>query len=152
MTLQEFEPWQAELSRAYAAEQVAAGVWTADEALDRALEGSAALLPDGLATPGMLLLLGVLPDGTRVGRVWIGLQHPRGIAGCAFVYDLEVEPEHRGRGLGRELLSLGERAARDHGARAVELNVFGTNATAIALYASAGYRVVTQQMRKELAD
>ena len=36
------------------------------------------------------------------------------------------------------------------GVAAAELNVFRDNARAIGLYASAGYRVVTQQMRKDL--
>ncbi|MBC8993576.1 N-acetyltransferase, partial [Micromonospora chalcea] len=33
---------------------------------------------------------------------------------------------------------------------ALELNVFGTNETARKLYETSGYRVVTQQMRKDL--
>ncbi len=33
---------------------------------------------------------------------------------------------------------------------ALELNVFGSNSGAIALYRSAGFAVATQQMRKEL--
>jgi ribosomal protein S18 acetylase RimI-like enzyme len=150
MTEDEFEEWRHALARAYADEQVAAGNWQPDDALELALDGNAALLPQGLATPGMLLLKGVLEDGTPIGRLWIGLRHPRGLPGCAFVYDLEVDEEHRGAGSGRALLAAGEAVARSHGAGALELNVFGGNTRAIGLYSSAGYRVVSQQMRKEL--
>ena len=150
MTESEFESWQRTLARAYADDQIAAGNWRPDDALERALEGNAALLPQGLASPGMLLLAGVLEDGTPIGRLWIGLSHPRGTPGCAFIYDIEVDEEHRGAGHGRALLAAGEAVARSHGAGSLELNVFGGNTRAIALYSTAGYRVVSQQMRKEL--
>lgn len=150
MTDPEFSEWQEALARAYADEQVAAGNWQPGDALRLATEGNAALLPHGLGTPGMLLLTGILDDGRPVGHLWIGLSHPRGVPGCAFVYDIEVAPEHQGAGYGRALLTAGEAVARAHGAEALELNVFGGNARAIALYSSSGYRVVSQQMRKDL--
>jgi ribosomal protein S18 acetylase RimI-like enzyme len=150
MTEAEFEEWRYAIARAYADEQVAAGNWLPGEALHLAGKGNADLLPQGLGTPGMLLLRGVLDDRTPIGRLWIGLTHPRGVAGCAFLYDIEVDDEHRGAGHGRALLAAGEAVARSHGAAALELNVFGNNARAIGLYASTGYRVVAQQMRKEL--
>ncbi|MEU1809885.1 GNAT family N-acetyltransferase [Micromonospora aurantiaca (nom. illeg.)] len=151
MNPDEFDRWQEELAAGYAREHVTAGNWTPEKALDRAREASAAFLPQGMATPGMLFLVGELADGSPVGRLWIGLTHPRGLADCAFLYDIEVAAGHRGRGLGRALLAAGERAAREHGAQALELNVFGANETARKLYETSGYRVVTQQMRKGLS-
>jgi ribosomal protein S18 acetylase RimI-like enzyme len=150
MTDAEFAGFRSATARAFADEMVATGRWSPEEALERALQGSAELLPQGRATPGMLLLTAVLDDGTPVGRLWLGLTHPRGTPDCAFVYDIEVAEGHRGAGLGRALLAAGEDVVRSHGVAAVELNVFGDNARAIGLYASAGYRVVTQQMRRDL--
>ena len=150
MNPDEFDRWQDELAAGYAREHVTAGNWTPEEALDRAREATAGFLPQGMATPGMLFLVGELADGSPVGWLWIGLTHPRGLADCAFLYDIEVAAGHRGRGLGRALLAAGERVAREHGAQALELNVFGTNETARKLYETSGYRVVTQQMRKDL--
>ncbi|MCM0674365.1 GNAT family N-acetyltransferase [Micromonospora phytophila] len=150
MSREEFDRWQTDVVDAYAQEQVAAGNWTADEALGRSQEANAALLPQGMATPGMIFLLGVLADGTPIGRLWIGLAHPRGVAHCAYLYDIEVVAERRGQGLGRVLLAAGERVAQERGAHALELNVFGSNTPALSLYGSAGYRVMTQQMRKGL--
>jgi ribosomal protein S18 acetylase RimI-like enzyme len=148
MTQSEFDDWQQAVARAFADEQVAAGVWSEDEALDLALQGNAVILPNGLATPGMLLLKGILEDQTPIGRLWIGLVHPRGVPNCAFLYDIEIDQEYRGMGYGRALLGAGETVAKTNGAKQIELNVFGSNATAIQLYSSAGFRVVTQQMRK----
>ncbi|MGN9810052.1 GNAT family N-acetyltransferase [Micromonospora sp. BQ11] len=147
----EFDIWQQAIARQFADAQVAAGLWTEEEALDRAVEANRTLLPDGLDTRHMILLRGVLADGTPIGRLWIGLTHPRGVAGCAYLYDIEVDPGFRGRGLGRALLAAAEATARDHGATHLELNVFGDNPTAIGLYSTAGFEVVTQQMRKRLS-
>jgi ribosomal protein S18 acetylase RimI-like enzyme len=147
---EEFDEWQTEFAAAYAQEQVSAGAWTAEEALTRARESNASLLPRGLATPGMIILTGVLADDTPIGRLWISLTHPRGVRHCAFLYLIEVAEEHRGRGLGRALLAAAEAAAREHGARALELNVFASNTSAISLYRTAGYQVTTQRMRRDL--
>lgn len=150
MTPGEFEQWQAALATAYAAEQVAAGRWAADGAVHRAREENARLLPQGLATPRTLLFTAVDGAGEPVGRAWVTLDHPRGAPDVAFLYDIEIAEAHRGKGYGRALLAAVEQATRETGVGALELNVFGTNAPAIALYDSAGYDVVTQQMRKAL--
>lgn len=150
MTPAEFVLWQEELSQAYADEQVAAGNWPAEGALERSRRENAESLPQGLNTPDMLVLNGVLADGTVIGRVWVALRHPRGVPDCAFLNDIEVVPEHRGQGLGRALLEAAERAVVAHGVGALALNVFGQNTTAQALYDSAGYQVTSRQMRKPL--
>lgn len=150
MTAPEYAQWQREIAEEYAREQVAAGRWPEEGAVQRALDENARLLPDGPGTARMLVLRGVDAAGEPVGRAWVGLDHPRGAPGIAFLYDIEVVPERRGSGYGRALLAAIEEAARDAGATALELNVFGGNAAAIALYSSSGYDVVTQQMRKAL--
>ena len=150
MTAAEFDEWQDALAEDYAAEQVAAGRWPYEGAVRRAREESARLLPQGPATERMLVNLAVDADGEPVGRSWVALDPPHATAGIAFLYDIEVVESRRGQGLGRALLTATEDAARRAGATALELNVFGRNAAAVALYDSAGYAVVTQQMRKPL--
>ncbi len=150
MTPAEFAAWQHQIAEAYAEEQVSVGNWPAEQAYERALASNAESLPQGLQTPGMVMLMGVRSGGEVIGRVWIGLTHPRGTPDCAFLYDIEVDAEHRGQGLGRALLEAAERAVAERGVGALELNVFGTNTAALALYEFAGYRVTTQQMRKRL--
>ncbi len=129
MTDAEFTEWQDVLARAYADDQVQAGNWAPEEALDRAREDSAARLPRGLDTPGMLLLTGVRPDGEPVGRIWLALEHPRGTADCAFLLDIEVDEAHRGRGHGRALLAAAEDAAWSRGLSALELDVLGSSSS-----------------------
>jgi ribosomal protein S18 acetylase RimI-like enzyme len=150
MTPAEFDEWQAAIAEEYAEEQVAAGRWQRAGAVQRARDEDAQLLPQGLETARMLLLRGVDVDGEPVGRAWVGLDHPRGAPDVAFLYDIEVIENRRGSGLGRALLEAVEDATREAGAAALELNVFGRNHTAISLYSSSGYDVVTQQMRKSL--
>ena len=150
MTPAEFDEWQAAIAEEYAEEQVAAGRWQREGAVQRARDEDAQRLPQGLETARMLLLRGVDDDGDPVGRAWVGLDHPRGAPDVAFLYDIEVIETRRGSGLGRALLEAVEGAARQAGAAALELNVFGRNHTAISLSGSSGYDDVTQQMRKSL--
>ncbi|MCD5347202.1 GNAT family N-acetyltransferase [Agromyces sp. H3Y2-19a] len=148
MTRTEFDEWQLAIAGEYAEEQVEAGRWPREGAVQRAIEENARLLPDGLETARMLILRGIDDHDEPVGRAWVGLDHPRGAPGVAFLYDIEILETRRGTGLGRALLEAVEHATRAAGAEALELNVFGRNTAAISLYASAGYDVVTQQMRK----
>ncbi|OJF10120.1 GNAT family N-acetyltransferase [Couchioplanes caeruleus] len=146
----EFDEWNEATRKVLAASQVAIGNWSSENAPELARKARRDLLPDGLATEGMLFLKGLRPDGTPVGAAWLGLTHPRGVPDCAFLYFIHVDEAHRETGYGRALLSAAEEAALSHGMKSLELNVFGFNAPAIHLYETSGYRVVTQQMRKSL--
>ncbi|MFT7710876.1 GNAT family N-acetyltransferase [Clavibacter tessellarius] len=134
----------------YAARQVEAGIWPASDARGRAAAETARLLPEGIATPRTLLLRGLDEDGAGVGSAWVALDHPNGSPETAFLFEFLVDASRRGSGYGRALLSAVEDATRDAGLPALALNVFGANRVAIALYASAGYEVTAQQMRKPL--
>lgn len=57
----------------------------------------------------------------------------------AFVSDLVVLPEHRGRGIGRRLLARAERHARQRGAALLKLAVLAENTAARRLYEELGY-------------
>ncbi|GIF15034.1 GNAT family N-acetyltransferase [Actinoplanes teichomyceticus] len=150
MTADEFDAWHEAVMRSFAEAQTDAGVGTFEENLRRVREAQAALLPRGRQTPGMLFLNGVGPDGVVVGAMWIGLEHPRGFPGCAFLYEIAIDEAFQGAGYGRALLTAGEEIVREHGLTGLELNVFAANTRALNLYTTAGYRVITQQMRKDL--
>ena len=68
----------------------------------------------------------------------------------AWIYDIEVNPEHQGKGYGRALLHAAEQQAAQHGSKAIGLNVFGTNTVARRLYESSGDQITSMNMRKEL--
>jgi ribosomal-protein-alanine N-acetyltransferase len=57
----------------------------------------------------------------------------------AYIQTIEVTPERRGRGIGRELLRLIESAAQSAGAQIIWLHVDAENTSAIHLYEMHGY-------------
>lgn len=87
-------------------------------------------------------------DGT-VGYLWIG-RDTSDDATAWWVWDILIEPEHRGKGYGRAAMLLAEDHARATGARTLGLSVFGHNRAARALYESAGFEITTVKMRKRL--
>jgi ribosomal protein S18 acetylase RimI-like enzyme len=150
MTDDEFSDYRERSVAAYADDIGRAGRWPADEAMAQAEKQFAELLPDGARTEGMLVLAADDDTGTRVGSLWLGLTHPRGMTGSGYLWDIEVRAERRGLGYGRSLLVAGEDLLRSHGLSAVALNVFGDNETARRLYATNGYQTVSQHLRKAL--
>ena len=63
----------------------------------------------------------------------------------AYIQTIEVAPEARGRGVGRELLGRIEDSARLAGAGLIWLHVEETNAAAIRLYEAQGYHCESRQ-------
>jgi ribosomal protein S18 acetylase RimI-like enzyme len=150
MTSAEFESLRDRIIREYAAEHVAAGNWAPEVAETRAAQQTDELLPKGVDTPGVLILMAENPDGDAVGFVWLALERQPGVGGGAWIYDIEILPEFRGRGFGRALLAAAEAEAAAHGVDSIGLNVFGNNLRARNLYESAGYDVSAMQLRKVL--
>ena len=72
--------------------------------------------------------------------------HPR-----AYVDVLVVAPEAEGRGVGRALLAYVESWAKRLGCLEVVLDVFATNAEALAFYERCGYRPDHIRMAKSLS-
>jgi ribosomal protein S18 acetylase RimI-like enzyme len=67
-----------------------------------------------------------------------------------FVFDIEIDAEHRGRGLGRAAMLAAERVVADAGRSVIGLNVFGPNRRARRLYESLGYRTESMQLAKDI--
>jgi ribosomal protein S18 acetylase RimI-like enzyme len=102
-----------------------------------------------LELPGSTLYV-VEADGSAVGRLWLA-ERESGGRRVLFVYDISIDPQHRGRGYARRAMQLAETEARARAAAAVELHVFGANEVARGLYRSLGYAEVSVLMRKDLA-
>jgi ribosomal protein S18 acetylase RimI-like enzyme len=148
MTTAEFESWQVDATSLFAADAARAGGEQIDAARDRALTLFSRLLPAGLDTDRTWLVKVLDPGGVDVGVLWVG-QHPDR-ADALYVFRVEINEPHRGRGLGRAAMHAAEQLARDAGATGIGLNVFGDNDTARALYDSLGYTTVATQMIKIL--
>jgi RimJ/RimL family protein N-acetyltransferase len=143
-----FREYRRHLARDYAADKVQAGVWSADEAEDKAAKELEGLLPDGTLTRGHYLY-SVRDESVpaEVGLLWIS---PRdsGAGRTLWIYDIIVHDRFRRRGYASRILHLVEDKARELGASKVELHVFGHNHGARALYANAGYKPTSTIMAK----
>lgn len=74
----------------------------------------------------------------------------RGPAGA--LYDIVVDPVHRGHGVGAKLLDATLEALRVRGAPRVVLSTATRNETAQRLFTRAGFRSTMIEMTRELAD
>jgi RimJ/RimL family protein N-acetyltransferase len=136
----------------YAADKVKSGVWSADEAEDRAAKELEGLLPDGTLTRDHYLY-SVRDESVpaEVGILWIS---PRdsGAGRTLWIYDVIVRDGFRRRGYASRILHLVEDKARELGAAKVELHVFGHNHGARALYEKLGYTPTSIVMAKPVTD
>ncbi|RZE87479.1 GNAT family N-acetyltransferase [Streptomyces albidoflavus] len=137
MTEGEYAQWETASREAYAQEWANRGL-PEEQARARSEASYRDNLSQGLATPGVTFGV-VEADGAPAGHVWVSSgQAGPGVPG-AYVFDIEVRPEFRGRGLGRALMLLAERAAFDTGDSLIGLHVFADNTPARRLYDSLGY-------------
>ncbi|MET7292642.1 GNAT family N-acetyltransferase [Streptomyces griseoloalbus] len=143
MTEAEFGPWLAEGEEDYARVWTERGV-PEDEARAKAAKDHAVLLPEGRATEDMLFSV-LEHEGTPVGTLWLAVRGEQ-----AFVFDVQTDAAHRGRGHGRTLMLLAEAQSIAAGKRIIGLNVFAGNTPAERLYDSLGYGTTRYSMYKAL--
>ncbi|MEW2450200.1 GNAT family N-acetyltransferase [Streptomyces parvulus] len=143
MTPDEFDAWRAHESERYARTWMERGLPEA-EARAKARRDHETLLPRGADTENTRFSV-LEHEGTRVGILWLALQEDR-----AFVFDVEADPAHRGRGHGRTLMLLAEAGAIEAGRPLIGLNVFAGNTAAERLYESLGYRTTRSVFHKSL--
>lgn len=147
MTAAEFAAYHDHSVREFAEQLVSLGGGDPATAQAESERQMVELLPDGLGTDGQHLLVAE-DDGVRVGILWVGARRDR--SDLWWVWDVEIDSDHRGRGYGRATMLAGEDHVRAQGVQRLGLNVFGGNAAAIALYDDLGYAVDAQQMSKPL--
>lgn len=92
-------------------------------------------------------------DGDVIGYSYAGVEgydymSLRGPAGV--LYDIVVDPAHRGRGVGRLLLDATLHALQAQGAPRVVLSTAEQNESAQRLFARAGFRRTMIEMTREL--
>ncbi|HZF89260.1 GNAT family N-acetyltransferase [Streptomyces sp.] len=143
MTDAEFVAWHADEWEQYARSWIERGV-PESAAYAKARRDQEQLLPRGLATENMRFSV-LEHEGTRVGILWLALRDDK-----AFVFKVEADEAHRGRGHGRALMLLAEIQAVSAGRRVLGLNVFAGNTPAERLYASLGYETTLYALQKPL--
>jgi len=151
MTQEEYDRLSPAVIDSFAAKLLEAGHATSPEdARTQTLAQIEQLLPEGVGTSWMLLLAAEADGDGIVGQIWLSLPGTAAHPDTAWVYNVEVSPEHRGKGFGRAIMLAAEGELRGRGVDRLGLNVFGSNRTAIALYDSLGFAVTSQQMSKPL--
>jgi len=113
--------------------------------------GYGAFLGRQLAEPNIVLLVAER-DGEVVGYTYAGIEGTdymalRGPAGV--LYDIVVDPAHRGQGVGRMLLDATLKALQAKGAPRVVLSTAERNGAAQRLFARAGFRRTMIEMTRE---
>ena len=150
MTSAEFQRYLKPAIRGYAQAHARAGTWLPKQALRKATEAYADLLPKGLASPGHhMYTITVAESGKPIGIAWFELRQRHGKR-KAFILDFAIDKSQRGKGFGAEAMSAIEQQARVLGAVVVDLHVFGDNLPARALYEKCGYRYTGMHMSKDL--
>ncbi|MEV1074878.1 GNAT family N-acetyltransferase [Micromonospora parva] len=148
MTAPELARLLGALEQGYADDLVAHRGMTPEAARERTVVQIGELLPAGADTEGVLLRMGRVGD-TEVGWIWVTL--PTAAApNQAWIHNVEVHEEHRGRGYARRMIQLIEAELAQLGVPELGLNVFGTNTVALGLYRSLGFEVTSQQMAKRV--
>lgn len=148
---QEIAEYVPRLRAVYAAELREHLFLSGEAAAARAERTAADTFPEGRVAEGHWLFAVEDGEGTRVGVLWLGEPFDRE-ADSLWVYDIVIDEEHRGRGLGRDTMLLAEDEARRLGRGRIKLNVFARNAVARALYLSLGFEEMSVQMSKPVDE
>jgi ribosomal protein S18 acetylase RimI-like enzyme len=106
------------------------------------------LFVDGELAEGQFVFDVFDDDDVAVGSLWLSGATD---SGEWFIYDIVINEEFRGAGLGRRTMAAAEAYVTSHGGHRLGLNVFGQNVVARHLYESMGYRTMAVSMFKDLA-
>jgi ribosomal protein S18 acetylase RimI-like enzyme len=114
--------------------------------------GYGSFLGTRLEEPSIIILVAER-DGEVIGYTYAGVEGTdymslRGPAGV--LYDIVVDPAHRGQGVGRVLLDAALEAFKAKGAPRAVLSTAERNETAQRLFARAGFRRTMIEMTREL--
>jgi ribosomal protein S18 acetylase RimI-like enzyme len=126
---------------------------TREAAEQKATADHAAAFPGGnRQAQHRIYLLEDAETDERVGHLfWAPRRPPGSTTDRAYLYELFIVEALRGQGFGRQAMELFEAQARDEGLPGVDLNVWGRNEPARALYRSLGFAERSVMMSKELA-
>jgi ribosomal protein S18 acetylase RimI-like enzyme len=135
--------WQARLWDAYLGELIQAGY--AEAVAKENVEASKRESMSGGKLAENNFAFDIVSDGETVGVVWLFKRNVDWM-----IYDIEIDENHRGKGLGRRAMHAIESYVRNNGGNSIGLSVFGFNETARTLYESEGYETIRLSMKKLL--
>lgn len=149
MSQTDYDVWYPRCRKQYILDKMRANGLTEKEAEDTADKDFERLIPEGLATKDNYFFSMKMDDGTVVGYAWFIVQGSSANR-KAFICDIVVEEEFRGKGFGRKAMTDLETEAKKLGLVEMGLHVFAFNHTAIGLYRSLGYQATDLVMSKRI--
>jgi len=151
MTEEDFLDYRKEAIPNYAADKCRANGYPKDGALRLANETFEKLLPKGIETPNHYLFNLESEAGDILGILWIGIAKEHDLK-LPYVFDVQLEPQFRGKGYGKAAMAAAEAKVRELGYNRIGLHVFAHNEIAVGLYQRLGYRTTDFTMQKELGS
>ena len=119
------------------------------EAKTRAQSQMSTVLPDGINSTGHLFFHIIDESKKVVGYFWLLIKEEKKEA---FVFDIMIHSDQRGKGYGKAAMILGEKIARENGAEKIWLHVIAQNTIALALYRKLGYEIFKTYPTKNSPD
>lgn len=148
MSLEEYEIFKNNSMALYIQEKIRANGFTESEAKKIAEDDFNRILPEGYNSKNNFLF-SLIFDNSYIGHLWYCI---RGMEKTkrAFICDILINDNFRGKGLGREAMKLLEVEVKAQNISKIELHAFGHNEIAINLYKSLGYIITDVEMEKKL--
>lgn len=141
----DFERFLEDEIRGYAADHVRNGNWPAEGAIERSRKEFATLLPEGVHSKDQYLWSIVDEENAKIGMLWVQIKDRK-----AFIYDFVIDETFRGKGYGKQAMTVMDEKLKSMNVETVGLHVFGDNITAQELYKKMGYQITGIHMKKEL--
>lgn len=152
MTTEEYRAWLPWAVRTYAQEDVEHKRLDPDRARANMSAFLESTIPRGPRTEGHhLSIVEAAATGERVGHAWWA-DRELDAGPTAWIYDVNIDEPHRGRGFGRGLMEALEDQIRGSGLSRMELHVWVDNEPATSLYRSLGFEAAGMQMFKTLDE
>ena len=143
MSDRRFAIWHVRIWELYEQELIQSGM--SPEAAKKNIEdGRASSMPNGVLAEDNSVFE-VLSENESIGIVWLWKDGDEW-----FIFDIDIDEPHRGKGLGRKTMHAIETYVKNQGGSAIRLSVFGFNEIARNLYESEGYETTRIQMKKSL--
>jgi GNAT superfamily N-acetyltransferase len=150
MTPEEYREWLPWAIEDYAREEAEHKRLDPDRARANMSAFLESVIPRGPRTEGhRMSIVEDAVTGERAGYVWWA-DRELDAGPAAWIYDVYIDPSHRGKGLGRGLMAGVEGQVREAGLTRMELHVWVDNDPATSLYRSVGFVPSGMEMFKQL--
>ena len=149
MSESEYSHWSNRSRARYAADKMKANNLSKEQAEKIAAQDFERNLPDGLKSKDSFLFTLKSQEAEAIGYIWL-LVRGNNNDQRAFIGDVIIEEQHRGKGYGKTIMLLLEDEVKRRGLSRIGLHVFGFNESAIGLYEKLGYQTTDLVMEKKL--